>query len=418
LHLSARVLALLTIACAACSSKTDSAPATGDPHVKPTSAPIHFSMAVTVPAGSEVYRCQFMQMPKAAAGATEIMVTGTSHEYTPGSHHFLVYRTSLFPADLAAKGITLGAQTDCMEGGGVMAYARGYVAGGQKPKESYDLPAGIAIPFQSEEVLLFQSHYVNASKAPLDAKLDVEMRTTPTTEVQTRAGVLRFYNPFIWVGAKAKGKAHMRCPILHDITILGAGPHMHQRGVAYRAWFDEAGKADATEPFYSTNDWEHPENYVGPLVAKQGSHVRFECDYQNDADRTFIAGASAPDNEMCMFSGIYYPEMKLEEESCYDMDEHGTGTATCNDALTCMQTCPREDKFDITAIPPVIGECFQKCVATNCQNASGALLPMLQCMQDKCATDCAAGSDACTACMTKGCPAVSLKCVNLACDAP
>ena len=410
-----RFVPLLVLAtAAACSSKTDSTPS-ADAGVKPTSAAIHFSMSVTVPRSSEVYRCQFMQMPK--VDAAEIMVTGTSHEYTPGSHHFLVYRTSLFPPDLAAKGITLGAQTDCMEGGGVMAYARGYVAGGQKPKESYDLPSGIAIPFKSEEVLLFQSHYINAAKSDLDAKLEVEMRTTPSSEVHTRAGILRFYNPFIYVAPKTKARAHMRCPILHDITILGGGPHMHQRGIGYKAWFDPAGAPDAKEPFYTTTDWEHPENYLGPLAAKQGSHVRFECEYQNDEDRAFIAGASAPNNEMCMFSGIYYPEMKLEEESCYERDEHGTGEVSCNDALTCLQSCPAGDKFDIAAVPPVISECFQRCVASTCENASGALFPMLQCMQAKCATECAAGTDPCTVCMTKGCPAVSYKCTTLACTA-
>ncbi|MEO7092241.1 MAG: hypothetical protein ABI175_03250, partial [Polyangiales bacterium] len=125
---------------------------------------------------------------------------------------------------------------------------------------------------------------------------------------------------------------------------------------------------------------------------------------------------SAPNNEMCMFSGIYYPEMTLEEESCYEMDEHGTGTTSCNDALSCLQACPTEEQFDIKAIPPIIGECFQKCIASTCENASGALLPMLSCMDAKCKAECAAGTDPCTTCMTKSCPAVSYKCTNLACD--
>src|SRR5437868_13473305 len=45
------------------------------------------SMSLTVPSGAELHQCQFVQLP---AGA-DLSVVRIAHQYTPGSHHFLLY---------------------------------------------------------------------------------------------------------------------------------------------------------------------------------------------------------------------------------------------------------------------------------------------------------------------------------------
>jgi hypothetical protein len=367
---------------------------------------IKFTMNVKVAKSTEVHRCQLIKMPKSADG--EIFIGARSHEYTSGSHHFLIFRTDLteIPAGMEQ-------QVGCYEGAGMMKHQRGYVAGGQKPKESDKFPEGVALAFKSEEVLLFQSHYLNAGSSDLDATVNVEWTTVPKDSVKHRAGVTNFYHPFIYVPAKGEATAQMSCPFTQDVTILGAGAHMHKRGVFYEAFLDEAGKPPATTPFYTTDDWEHPINFIGPAQWKSGTRVRFKCHYKNPDERTYIQGQSAEDNEMCMFSAVYYPEMKLEDGQCRNgMAQIGQGTKTCSEVSSCAQACPPSET---SGGPADVSECAQKCVVDGCPSSTEKFTQQIMCLQANCAADCKASQDSCRMCMQAKCLSQALLCLNHTC---
>lgn len=402
----------LSLMLLACSSNDGGTPPAQAPDTGVTADnSIKLTMNVKVAPGTEVHRCQFIKLPKSADGG-EIFVGARSHNYTPGSHHFLVFRTDLtsIPAELSK-------QVGCFEGEGVMKHQRGYVHGGQTPTGAEEFPAGVAMAFKSEEVLLMQAHYVNPGKNELDATVNVSWKPIDKASVQHRAGVTNFYNPFIYVPAKSDAKALMSCPFTQDVTILGAGPHMHKRGVAYEAFIDEAGKPPAATPFYTTDDWEHPINYVGPMQLKAGTRVRFACHYKNLDDRTYIQGQSADNDEMCMFSALYYPEMKLEENQCRTgMAQIGQGTLKCSDLSACMQACP--ERADASVFPPKISECVQKCAVDSCPSAMEKFMPQLFCLQSNCATECKPGApeEGCRTCMGNKCLSQSAACLTHACE--
>lgn len=404
----------LTFALLACSSASETPPPANNVDAgteAATSNLIKFSMNVKVAPGSEVHRCEFIKMPKSADGG-EIFIGGRAHKYTPGSHHYLIFRT-----DLTSIPPELSKQVNCFEGEGVMKHQRGYVHGGQTPEGKDQFPAGVAMAFKSEEVLLFQAHYVNAGKTELDATVNVEWAPVEKATVQHRAGVTNFYNPFIYVPAKADARANMSCPFTHDVTILGAGPHMHKRGVHYEAFLDEPGKPPADKPFYTTDDWEHPLSYVGPMQLKAGARVRFSCFYKNPDDKLYIQGQSADNNEMCMFSAVYYPEMKLEENQCRTgMAQIGQGTLNCSKTGECMQACPPEERVDATVFPPRISACVQKCAVDSCPSAIEKFMPQMFCLQQNCAAECKAGGDVCRTCMGNKCLSQSAACLSHTCE--
>ena len=51
---------------------------------------VSFQMQETVPAGGEMFDCQYVQLPDAKA-----WLVAAQHDYTPGSHHLLLYTTDL-----------------------------------------------------------------------------------------------------------------------------------------------------------------------------------------------------------------------------------------------------------------------------------------------------------------------------------
>ena len=258
-----------------------------------------FHMEETVAAGQEIFDCQFVALPDVQA----FMIKG-QHQYTPGSHHLLMYTTDLTSIPAGQSGVQ-----SCYEGTGgannVMGHVRGVLYAGQVPMGSEPLPPGIGLETSPSQVLLFQVHYLNATASSLDVKVDVQLTLDTGNDIVQKAGIFFFYDPFIDVPAGAMAKASMRCPVPDDITLLYASSHYHARGDGYGAYIDPAVDQLATKPFYTSSSWSSPPNQQMSMPIKGGSRLRFECDYDNSAGTAgYFQGPSAQTNEMCMFIGI------------------------------------------------------------------------------------------------------------------
>jgi hypothetical protein len=372
-------------------------------------APNHdptFTMQMTIGAGMETTQCQFVKMPPGHS-----YVIAADHEYTPGSHHMLLYRTDLTKIDNPNI-------QDCYEGS-IMSHVRGVLYGSQEAKGSMMLPDGVGYEVQSEEVLLLQTHYLNASASSLSSKVTVTLHTiSDASKIQNLAGVLFFYNPFIDVPAGSMATAAARCTLGKDITLMGAFPHYHARGIGYRAYLDTAGQT-ATDPFYTSTDWTHPAPFTGgPMKIAAGSAIRWYCDYDNtNGANDYFQGPSAATNEMCMFTGGYYPAASPGFEMCVtDMNGFGVGDQTCSQALDCIKACPPGNAPDFGNAMANVDPCWQKCFTSACPKGSDQLVDELSCIGANCNTECSSGDQsACNSCAQAHCLSQSLACLGGTC---
>jgi hypothetical protein len=415
-------------------------PACAGASVRDPGDAITFSLSGMLAPGEEAYLCRYVRMPPEGVdgpGAT-IYVRGGRHALSEGAHHYLLYRTRLTDWTDA-----MGDVVRCDEHAVVMKSATDYVTGGQTPQENADFPSGAALPFAPGEILLLQGHFLNASAAPREAKVDLTLRTTSVAKVAQAAGVLRFYDPFIVVPPRGRSRATMRCPIPNDIVLLSGAAHMHARGVAYAAFVDPPNGPPSTTPFYTTSDGLRPTFFVGWQKIPAGSFLRFQCDYASDEDRTVVQGLSAASDEMCMFSGFYVaagapdgggagdaadaagpgsaagsafrPALSPADEACERMDEHGTGALSCAETTSCLEACPVSDAPDFASGDPRVGACWQRCITSSCPNVTGALFPQLTCTKARCAAECAEMGETCRACVAERCAAELSACQGLAC---
>jgi hypothetical protein len=370
-------------------------------------APIEFDMSTDVAVGAERYTCMFVKMPDTGG---EIFVGGGSYTTTPGTHHFLLFRTA---KDMPTP--TYDTPVDCNEGDGVMQYERGYVTGGQLPSDSAEFPAGLGLPFESGETLLFEGHFLDASSAAELASIHVELDTVDPSTILDRVGTFRFYDPFIYLAPRASAKAAMRCHIHEDVTLISAGSHMHERGVGYSAFVDQPGQGFSAAPFFTTSDWQHPTPWEGATSLTSGSALRFECDYDNPSDGVIVQGPSATANEMCMLAGFYFPEQDAAEEDCTSMDMHGTGARTCAETASCVALCPPSEAPNFSPGSAAVGPCWQQCVVDSCPNVTEALFPELECEEAKCKAACQTAGLACSQCLEVDCKQELDTCQALAC---
>jgi Copper type II ascorbate-dependent monooxygenase, C-terminal domain len=401
----------IVFAFAACSTKSTSTTDAPDAAAPNAGTPITFTMASTVPAGSETHKCQFLTAPP---GSPTYVVAG-EHAYTPGSHHMLLFRTDLTQIPAGQEGVQ-----DCYESAtSFMSHVRGLLYGAQTPTGQLVYPPGVALPLVAGEVFLMQTHYLNAGTTDLDANAHVTLTVTDGSDVTQRAGILFYYDPFIDVPPGVNGaRASTRCLVPNDVTLLTASSHFHKRGVDYAAYVDPPSGPLASTPFYTSKDWDHPTSLAAPLAIPAGSRIRYGCTYDNAAGtKEYFQGQSAENDEMCMFIATYYPAMTLFDELCtHDRDMIGTGAAPCGASLACIRACPSG------AVPTGGGltfdadPCLQKCMVASCPAASGKLLALSACTKANCANECATpGSSACTACAQAKCLTEAAACQTDTC---
>lgn len=381
-------LLVATLAAAGCEGEEDP---------PSTNTDINFSMSYSLGIGQEQHVCQFVRMPETPGG--EILVTAQTHN-ADFEHHWSIIRTNVTEVP---QGFALDTPVDCFTSG-ISAFAGSALILEQKGQSAAALPPGTALPFKSGEILMLQIHALNTSNAAASGVLRTTMKTAAPGEPVQKLGLIQFYDPFIHVPAMGSGTAHARCMIPQEITLVQATTHFHERGRNEKVFVDLPGRP-ATSPLVESSSWEHPEVWNGSMVLPAGSSVHFTCSYENSDPVAYYQGQEKGANEMCMVLGFYYPALHdAAFEGCFDGFEHGTGTKSCGETSLCTQACPPSASPRPNGTLAIdVGPCFQKCIVDSCPSATAPLYAAGGCIEQNCATACAAGGPECGACIGAMC---------------
>ncbi len=289
-----------------------------------------FNMTGTIEAGAEAMFCMFSQMPTAGKTA----VPSAESHYTPGSHHFLVFRTNLTSIPAGADTAHLCGTTDTTVAvtGGSNGLAAAESAKGstgsyyeaQTPDAHRDLPPGIAHVFQPGEILNLTAHYLNTTDATIDSHIEFRLHRMDPADVVQEAGTFFLLDTQLNIPPNSQVTATKACPITKDVNLGLLWSHMHARGYSFRAYtddpvatqqlggdvYDQPGPDGWSEPHVQT----YPVN--PPVILHAGSKLTIACTYRNTEARTFTFGQSAATAEMCLLHGMYWPRLDSATEGC------------------------------------------------------------------------------------------------------
>lgn len=281
-------------------------PPSGLPDVK-------FSMDVNVPAETELHKCLYFAMPDDRG---VVAVGGAESHYTPGSHHMLAYRTDLTSIPTEQDGVW-----DCYQPVGGFHQGGSYYEA-QQPDSSRSLPMGVAHEFQPGEVILLESHYINATDKDIDAHVKLMLHTVDLAQVKFEAGTLMFNNITLQIPAHSHTRVTLTCPLSTDIYPALLWSHMHSRGVDFVATSDDEAATRKLGTLYHETNWSEPQprQYPTepPVMLHAGTNITVSCDFVNDSDNEFDYGQSAETNEMCILHGMYWPRMDGYSEHCFN----------------------------------------------------------------------------------------------------
>jgi len=261
--------------------------------MQPTPETLSISLTpFTLQPGEEKIECYYVPPDGKDKYFNEITV-----DMAPGSHHLVVMRI------LDQQGMPAYGPQDCINGEMPnLNTIDGMLPGSQQPHTEYSFPDGVGMRISKDDGLWFQSHYINATNAPITTAVTWKVTLIDQAKVTQQAGLI-FWSDYGLKVTPGMSTAGQTCKAPADMSLLTATGHMHRRGIDFLA-------QTGGQTIFHTTNWAEPSGNLFPapgFAIKQGDSVQYTCTYQNDSNMTYTFGNSAINNEMCIFPALYYP---------------------------------------------------------------------------------------------------------------
>jgi hypothetical protein len=228
----------------------------------------------------------------------DLVFVKTESFMSAGSHHMFVMQDAQVTADrplYTCSGLDF----------------KPLVHSAQTPQQITSYPAGIGVRLGAGMGFQVLAHYFNTSTTAVTAEVSIALHVANPGEVQQYAASLFGNVALINIPTGPNRTVSGSCTLPRDANVLSMVSHMHQFGTNFVA---TAGG----QQLYQTTEWEEPPPRVfdPPLLLPSGTRIQYTCTYNNTSGGTLTFGESAKTNEMCIFSGTYFPAPNGQPISC------------------------------------------------------------------------------------------------------
>jgi hypothetical protein len=169
----------------------------------------------------------------------------------------------------------------------------------------HQYPAGMARRIRGTNGMRMQLHYLNTSQQPLTVQASIKLSPVDTSTVTKWVAQLYLNRVYLSIPPGMNRTVTTTCAIpsvYGPIHLIGAGSHMHMRGIHFVANTNTGIK------LLETDEWEEPPSvpYDPPITMNPGDAVTWTCTYNNETAQPITFGQSASKNEMCIYIASYY----------------------------------------------------------------------------------------------------------------
>lgn len=309
---------------------------------------IHFTLPAPIPAGTENTQCITVPLGNAAA----MHINQIHDQLGAGSHHMIVYKVS---ADTPVNTTPV----DCQPFSETLDPSKGEpLAITQKSDETINLPTGVGISLDANQLIRFEMHYINATTQPITLIASTTLYPMSDADYMQEAGFVFMgdidinmtMNGVYSVPANNSDGSNSGVFLPVPANLAGVANffaltgHEHQWGTGVTiATATSSTDAPGTMVYDVPNWlWSEPATvYPSPTFqVASGGGFRLHCTWDNESGGTVKFGESA-NNEMCFFWAYYYPNQGAEV--CFHSDKYasllgGSGDVCCPDSQN-VQIC-------------------------------------------------------------------------------
>ncbi len=297
----------------------------------------------SVPPGVEVQDCYFVAFPDLNGDGSDVWIDRFKMGQRTGSHHMNVFRVNTI-VHLS------GHDGDVVQGGECRVSTNWadwpLVMNSQesapgKPAVDWVLPDGVAQKFTPGELLMVQSHYVNADlqETPDGGEVRINFYKSAVEHPVEMGSLFATQQSIRICESRPQVSFHGACAFSSTVPgqtfhVAAMNGHFHSRGTRFRMYPWDGGIDDPDEStkMYESTEWDEPPMVLGVDVAvPENGGVWWTCDYEWRApvdgctevderdpekagDCCYTFGNSAEHSEHCNAFVYYWP--KTENVFC------------------------------------------------------------------------------------------------------
>lgn len=227
----------------------------------------------------------------------------------PGSHHFILYGfrdSNNLPnlnviRDLRNTDGSYNLLTFAQMGNHIFNF------GASEPNYEYTFPEGTAVELPKDMTFDMNSHYFNKGTKPIKGETQINLFTTPKSNVKQKLKIIDFGNNNLSIKAKTKVTITKDFIFDKNVQIVMLTSHTHKLGELFEILIK--GGSRNGEIVYINTDWEHPEktNYLPYIRLKKGEGLTSRITYNNTSSKNVQFGLTSED-EMGIIFGYYFEE--------------------------------------------------------------------------------------------------------------
>lgn len=248
-----------------------------------------------IPPGADVTYCTYIENP---FPAPVDVVQSLGHQSDSGHHAVLM--------EVVGATEPVGASHECTEKD--MQTAR-FLAGGSDAAQdsAFRIPDGVGFRITPAARLMVQTHWINATRAPIDGQAVFNVATRPPDDARHQAQLFTALTTRVKIPPRGSGVAETSCTIKSRLQIFNFGGHAHEWGSRVRI---ERSRGEGRKvlydrewlPEYSSRPPFETFEVNAPLVLEKGDVLHLRCEYKNPEEHEIRFP-----REMCVAFGFYFP---------------------------------------------------------------------------------------------------------------
>ncbi len=307
-------------------------PGGGNVSLEPPASGKGFQLSIqpfTVAQGVETQRCFFFSIPGDTPGA-DVWINHYEVAQSVGSHHMNLFRVNTIKNLSGTPGGPPVIDGECFNSSNWSDWP--LIVNSQDAQTvDWTMPDGVGAKFQVGDLVMLQTHWVNAStqQTPGLAEVYVNFYSLPTAPAN-EMGTLFATNQNIRICPGDQNKTFAKtCKFPSEgINVMAANGHFHSRGVLFEMMSVDA-MGDVLGPdFYQSTSWNEPPMARGlDLQIPSGGGVEWKCTYDFPDGACggevvngmptccFTFGGKVETQEHCNAFVYYWP--KAQDVNCF-----------------------------------------------------------------------------------------------------
>jgi hypothetical protein len=263
-----------------------------------------------VPAGQQILQCQWVSAPV----DHDVDIIATAGEQTTGGHHAILYAST--------EAAPIGTSRECNYGDLASVRYLGGIGGEGTTGAAANLPPGVAYRLRKGFALMVNTHYINATEAPMDGQTVLDVKYADVDPSRLAASMFTNLDTNdIVIPANQHFALDVNCTMKQDIPLFLFGNHMHKLGTSIFTEVTHAATM-SKEPVIQDPTW--TEEFVfnprvttwppaAPYMLKQGDTLHTHCEWNNTGSDIITFPT-----EMCVGFGFFVGEG--DEINCISND--------------------------------------------------------------------------------------------------